>query len=122
MIRILLVDDHAQFRQALAFMLGREPDLTVVRQAGSLAEARAQLDVVDVAIVDLGLPDGDGADLIGDLLAAHPRVAILMLTGSRSPNDRARAVAMGAADVMHKSATIDEVIGAVRRLGAEGSS
>ena len=62
MIRVLLVEDHAAFREALAFLLGREPDLEVVAQAGSLAEARGALGgSLDVAVVDLGLPTGTGA-------------------------------------------------------------
>ncbi len=62
MIRVLLVEDHAAFREALAFLLNREPDLEVAAQAGSLAEARKALPQggFDVAVVDLGLPDGDG--------------------------------------------------------------
>jgi DNA-binding NarL/FixJ family response regulator len=65
--RILLVEDHASFRQALAFMFEREGQFTVAGQAGSLAEARAFLsktpDALDVAVVDLALPDGDGFGL-----------------------------------------------------------
>jgi DNA-binding NarL/FixJ family response regulator len=56
----LLVEDHASFRQAVAALIDREPGFTIVRQAGSLAEARTMLDGVDVAIVDLDLPDGYG--------------------------------------------------------------
>ena len=56
MIRVLLIDDHASFRQPLAFMMNLEPDMQVVAQAGSLAEARRVLKDVDVAVVDLDLP------------------------------------------------------------------
>ena len=67
-LRVMLVEDHLAFRQALAFMLMREPDLEVVAQAGSLAQAREMLDRrLDVAVLDLALPDGDGRDLIGEL-------------------------------------------------------
>ena len=62
--RILLVEDHASFRQALAFMFNREEQFSVVGQAGSLAEAREAASEADVAVVDLGLPDGDGIDLV----------------------------------------------------------
>jgi DNA-binding NarL/FixJ family response regulator len=73
MIRVLLVEYHAAFRGALAFLLGREPDLEVVAQAGSLAEAReAPGGEFDVAVVDLGLPDGGGGELIGELRLATP--------------------------------------------------
>ena len=58
----MLVEDHTAFRQSLALLLSREPDLEVVAQAGSLSEARQMLDTpLNVAVVDLGLPDGTGA-------------------------------------------------------------
>jgi DNA-binding NarL/FixJ family response regulator len=68
MARIMLVEYHAAFRQALAALLSQEPDLEVVAQAGSLAQARQMLDTpLDVAVLDLSLPDGDGRELIGEL-------------------------------------------------------
>ncbi len=72
--RIMLVEDRADFRHLMAAWLGREPDLEVVAQAGSLAEARHRAASLrfDVAVLDIGLPDGNGADLIGDLRAANP--------------------------------------------------
>jgi DNA-binding NarL/FixJ family response regulator len=59
-LRVLVVDDRADFRQAFAGMLEGQPDLKVVSEAGSLAEARAMLEGVDVVLLDRGLPDGDG--------------------------------------------------------------
>jgi RNA polymerase sigma factor (sigma-70 family) len=115
-IRVLLVDDHATFRQPLTFMLEREPDITVVGQAGSLREARTMLQGVDVALLDLDLPDGNGIDLIADLRAANPKGRVLVLTGTGRGRDQARAVEAGAAGVMYKSARIAEVIDTVRRL------
>ena len=64
MNRVLLVDDHAPFREMLAFVFEREPEFEVVGQAGSLAEARLMLEGVDLAVVDLDLPDGTGMDLM----------------------------------------------------------
>ena len=69
-IRVLLVEDHAAVREAIAAAFRREPDFEVVGEAGTLAEARGMLDAVDVALVDLGLPDGDGSDLIAALREA----------------------------------------------------
>jgi DNA-binding NarL/FixJ family response regulator len=117
-IRVLLVDDHATFREPLAFMLDREPELEVVAQAGTLAEARRALEGVDVAVVDLDLPDGSGVELIGELRAANPRGMALVLTASAEREAHARAVEAGAAGVAHKSIRIGEVIDAVRRLVA----
>jgi DNA-binding NarL/FixJ family response regulator len=118
----LLVDDHASTREPLAFMLGQEPDFTVVAQAGSLAEARQALAEVgagvDVAVVDLGLPDGSGDELIGVLRAANPRAVALVLTYFSDQERLARAVQAGASGVLHKSAPVTEVMDAVRRLDA----
>lgn len=76
MTRVLLVDDHGSFRRALAMYLEREADLEVVGEAGSVAEgcglAREGVRF-DVAVVDLGLPDGDGVDLIRELRRHQPR-------------------------------------------------
>lgn len=118
MIRVLLVDDHASFRQPLAFMLEQKPEITVVAEAGSLAEARAVLGGVDVAIVDLDLPDGSGVDLVGALHAANPNGMVLILSGSNDRAQFARAVEEGASGVMNKSSRIAEIVEAVQRLGA----
>ena len=120
MTRLLLVDDHASVRQPLAILLDREPDLHVVAQAGSLAEARAALTTteVDIAVVDLGLPDGDGVDLVSDVRAANPDGAVLVLTAETDRRHLARAVEAGASGVLNKAAAIDEIMSAVRRLAA----
>jgi DNA-binding NarL/FixJ family response regulator len=120
-LRVLLVDDHASFRQSLALLLSLEPDLAVAGQAGSLAAARPQLAGVDVAILDLDLPDGIGLALIDELAAASPGAAVLILTGSTSRLDMARAVEVGASGLLHKSAGVDEIVAAVRRLGNGGA-
>ena len=121
MIRVLLVDDHASFRQPLAFMLEREADITVVGQAGTLAEARGLLHGVDIAVIDLALPDGNGMHLIKELHGASPRCQALVLTGRSAPVEYARAVEAGAAGVLQKSVGISDIIGAVRRLHAGGA-
>jgi two-component system, NarL family, nitrate/nitrite response regulator NarL len=120
-IRILLVEDHASFRQALAFMLEMEPGFEVVGQIGSLTEARAltreMLEEVEVAIVDLALPDGDGLDLIEDF-SSQPRTVTLVLSASLEAGRFARAVGAGASGVLHKSTSIEDIVDAVRKLKA----
>lgn len=119
-IRLLLVDDHAVFRQPLAFMLDREPDLNVVAQAGSLAEAREALatvaDTIDVALIDLRLPDGIGVDIVRDLRAANPEAFSLVLTADPDKLHHARALEAGASGVLSKSAQLSEIIDAIRRI------
>ena len=120
-IRVLLVEDHASFRQALAFMLEREPGFEVAGQVGSLAEARQLngevLENVEVAIVDLALPDGDGLELIEDF-SSEPRMTTLVLSASLEPGRFARAVEAGASGVLHKSTPIKDIVEAVQLLRA----
>ena len=119
--RIVLIEDHAAVRQALAFVLEREPELEIVAQAGSLAEARRLPAGFDVAIVDLGLPDGHGTEAIRELRTINPQSAILVLTDDPHRTQFARAVEAGASGVLHKSTPLEGIAEAVRRLVAGGA-
>ena len=119
--RVLLVEDHAAFRQALALTFNLEPDLRVVAQAANVAQGRDAIAAnggIDVAVFDLDLPDGNGADLIRELRDTHPGAQALVLTASAGRRDLARAVEAGAAGLLHKSAPLSEIVAAVRRLAA----
>ena len=117
--RVLLVEDHLSFRQALAFLLSREPDLEVVAQAGSLSEARQMLDTpVDVAVLDLSLPDGDGSDLIGELRQTNAGISILVLTMTLGPSHLEEVLKAGADGVLHKVASPPTIVEEVRHLGS----
>jgi len=119
-IRVMLVEDQPNFRSLMVELLNREPDLEVVAQAGSLAEARSQAAVRhDVAVLDLGLPDGNGAELIGDLREANSRVRVLVLSAILNHENLSRATRAGADEVIDKLLSpLDEVVDTVRRLGA----
>jgi two-component system nitrate/nitrite response regulator NarL len=125
MHHILLVDDHASFRQTLAFVFDQQPDIEVVAQAGSLAEARRALEGLetepDLGVIDLSLPDGEGTELIKNLREANEDFAALLLTASLDRTDHARAVEAGAAGVVHKSADVDEILDSTRRI-SEGET
>ncbi len=119
MTDIVLVEDHASFRQAIAFMLDREDALRVVAQAGTLAEARRlPAEEVDLAVVDLHLPDGNGTEFVEDLRKHNPRSIVLVLTASIDPEEMGRAVEAGATEVVRKSAGVGEIVEAVKRLVA----
>jgi DNA-binding NarL/FixJ family response regulator len=119
MRRILLVEDHASFRQTLAFVFDQQHEFEVVAQAGTLAEARRAMDgaEADLGVIDLTLPDGEGTELIEELREANPDFVALVLTASLDRTDHARAVEAGAAGVLHKSADVDAILDATRRLG-----
>jgi DNA-binding NarL/FixJ family response regulator len=120
-VHILLVEDHASIREALASTFEGE-GFEVVGQAGSMAQARGMLEEtehpIDVAVLDLGLPDGYGADLIKELREKHPQAQALVLSASLDHANIARAVESGAAGVLSKTAHLEEVVEAVRRLRA----
>lgn len=114
--RVMLVEDHASFRQALAFVLDQERDFTVVAQAGSLSEARSIQEGADFAIVDLALPDGSGVNLIEDLWRTKSSLTVLVLSATLDDESIARVVETGAAGVVDKLAGLDEIIEELRRL------
>jgi len=118
--RIMLVEDHAAFRQSLATLLSQEPDLEVVAQAGSLAQARKMLDTpLDVAVLDLALPDGEGKDLIGDLRQSNADISILVLSVMLGPSHLEEIMKAGADAVLHKVASPTTIVEEVRRLGGQ---
>ena len=116
----MLVEDQADFRRLMEALLGRQPDLEVVARAGSLAEARGHAATMrfDVAVLDLGLPDGNGADLIADLRGADPGVAVLVLSASLDPKSLERATEAGADEILDKFSSPREVLDTIRRLGS----
>jgi DNA-binding NarL/FixJ family response regulator len=120
MIRLLLIDDHTSFRGALAFMLGREEDIEIVGEAGTLVEARAALQrgPVDVALVDLDLDGEDGTTLVKEMHARYPEAAAIVLTANQRAESRAMAIAAGAVGVLLKTTSVPKVLSAVRAAAA----
>jgi DNA-binding NarL/FixJ family response regulator len=117
-VRVMLVEDHAAFRQSLAALLSQEPDLEVVAQAGSLAQARQMLDTpLDVAVLDLSLPDGDGRELIGDLRRRNAGISVLVLSVMLGSGHLEEVMKAGADAVLHKVASPTTIVEEVRRLG-----
>jgi DNA-binding NarL/FixJ family response regulator len=102
MIRVLLVDDHANFKRAFAHLLEGQPDFEVVGTAGSLAEARRKLRGVDVALLDRGLPDGDGLELLGELRQVNPDARIFVISSTAEVIHPADAMEAGADGVIDK--------------------
>lgn len=116
MTRLLLVDDHVAFMESLAEVLRKEEGFTVVAQATTLREASSQLEEVDVAIVDLVLPDGSGADLIAELRRRNRLAVALVLTGLGDRHEIARAVVAGACGYLEKTASLSSIVEALHRV------
>ncbi|MBT2447290.1 response regulator transcription factor [Streptomyces sp. ISL-43] len=119
MIRILLADDHPVVREGLRGMLSAEPDLEVVAEAsnGPQAEAlAASLGAagLDLILMDLRMPGGDGVESIARITAAGLPVRVVVLTTYEDDRDILRAVEAGAAGYLLKDMTRAELAGAVR--------
>jgi DNA-binding NarL/FixJ family response regulator len=114
----MLVEDHIAFRQALAFLLSHKPDLEVVAQAGSLAEAREAIleGRLDVAVVDLGLPDGDGRELFAELRRSNPGVSVVVLSATIEAGHVEEVLRAGADAVLDKVEAPLIIAEEVRRL------
>jgi two-component system invasion response regulator UvrY len=120
MVRVLLVDDHALFRQGLRELLGKAPDLRVVAEAGSYAQAIEMLraNEVNVVVADLSMPGRDGIDLISHIKASDSGVAILVLTMHEDCEYATRALRSGASGYMTKASTSEDLISAIRRVAS----
>jgi DNA-binding NarL/FixJ family response regulator len=117
MIRLLLVDDHEIVRRGLRELLEAEGDLEVVSEAGSLDEALA-LDIssIDVAVLDVRLPDGSGVDLCRQLRTERPELGCLMLTSFADNEALNASVLAGARGYVLKNVRGDELITSIRRV------
>ncbi|MFC0358271.1 response regulator [Kytococcus schroeteri] len=120
--RVLLVEDETLIREALASLLALEEDLEVVGRAGSVAEAQAVLrsTEVDVALLDLQLPDGDGIDLAVHLAQVQPQAASLVITSHGRPGYLKRALENGVRGFLPKTVGRRALTEAVRTLATGG--
>ncbi|WP_238473410.1 response regulator [Desulforamulus profundi] len=85
-IKIMLIEDHNVFREGLKKLLELEDNMTVVAEAGSCEEALAKLSGdIDVILLDIGLPDGDGLDLAGKIKQKYLRIKHVALTTYDDP-------------------------------------
>jgi DNA-binding NarL/FixJ family response regulator len=119
-VRVLLVDDHEVVRRGLRDLLGDEPDIEVVAEAGSVAEAlvRAADSHPDVAVVDVRLPDGDGVSLCRDLRDLPRPPHCLVLTAFDDEAALLGAIMAGASGYLLKQVRGQDLVTAVREVAA----
>lgn len=117
-IRILIADDHAIVRTGLAALLNTEPGLRVVGEAKNGAEAirEALRYAPDIVIMDLMMPQKDGAEATAAIRQKLPQTRVLILTTYGSSDDIAHALKSGAAGVIMKTAPNEKLIAALRKI------
>ncbi|HEY2500221.1 MAG TPA: two-component system response regulator DevR [Mycobacterium sp.] len=120
MVKVFLVDDHEVVRRGLIDLLGADPELDVVGEAGSVAEAMARIPAAspDVAVLDVRLPDGNGIELCRDLLSRMPELRCLILTSYTSDEAMLDAILAGASGYVVKDIKGMELARAVKEVGA----
>ncbi len=114
--RVLLVDDHGLIREGLRRAFDRTSDLLVVAEAGNCKDAMQALQDVqlDVLVTDLGLPDGNGMDLVRFARAGNAKLGIVVLTMYSGDEQIVGAMEAGASAFVNKDASADEVVAAAR--------
>jgi DNA-binding NarL/FixJ family response regulator len=115
-VRIMIVDDHALVRRGMAHVVRECFGEADIVEAGSAEEAisAARADAVDLALVDVRMPDTDGLDLLHSLRTEWPTMPVIMLTTFDHANYVRRALAEGAAGYLLKDATPDDLEQAIK--------
>jgi DNA-binding NarL/FixJ family response regulator len=117
-VRVLLVDEHALFREGLGLALAGVDDIEVAGEAISGADAIVESQRLrpDVVVMDVRMPDGSGAGAIARIRASRPDTRVLVLTGSQDEEDLVESVRSGAAGYLLKDSSVEEVADAIRAV------
>jgi DNA-binding NarL/FixJ family response regulator len=119
-IRIFLVDDHEIVRRGVADLFEDEPDLIVVGDAADVTTALTTIPnhMIDVAVLDVRLPDGNGVELCRELRSRSPEMRCLILTSYSDDEAQLNAIMSGASGYVLKQVVGNELITAVRKVAA----
>src|SRR5580700_2284912 len=117
-IRVLVADDHQVVREGLVAMIGREPDMAVVAEAGNGRQAVEQFvrHRPDVALMDLRMPEMDGVEAITAIRDKHADARIVVLTTFDGDEDIYRGLRAGAKAYLLKDAPGDELLECIRSV------
>jgi two-component system invasion response regulator UvrY len=123
MKRAVLLEEHGVFRQALAFLLARDPHIEMVSEASTLEEGRAIVledpAAVDVVVTELLLPDGDGTEFLRDLREVDAEIRVLVLTVVRDRDSHELALERGATGVLTKDAPVERIVACIKELDSD---
>jgi two-component system, OmpR family, KDP operon response regulator KdpE len=113
--RVLIVEDHDVTRETLSMLLEKEG--FSLRAGGSMAEAYAcfEAEPPHVALVDVGLPDGNGLDLVNGFLERDPKVRVIVVTASDQKGLAKEALQRGAFSFIHKPYGFRDLLSVVQR-------
>lgn len=120
MIKVFLVDDHEVVRRGVADLLEADPELIVVGEAPTAAQALARIPALrpDVALLDVRLPDGNGVELCRELRSKVPELNVLMLTSYTDEEAMLNAILAGAGGYVIKDIQGLQLVSAVHEVGS----
>lgn len=119
-ITVFLLDDHEVVRRGVHELLSVEPDIVVVGEAGTAADALARIPATrpDVAVLDVRLPDGSGVEVCREIRSADENIKCLMLTSYADDEALFEAIMAGASGYVLKAIRGNELLTAVRDVAA----
>jgi DNA-binding NarL/FixJ family response regulator len=122
-VRIVVADDHTLVRQSVIKARRTEPDVEVVGEAadGAAALGAVERHSPELLVLDIAMPGTDGLTLAEQLRVSHPGVRVLFLSMHDDDTSLQRAVALGASGFISKSASIEELLEALRAVHTGGS-
>jgi len=117
-MRVVIVEDHILFRDGLVSLLGSQPDIEIVGESGCVSDAVSVTlrEKPDLLLLDLGLPDGDGLEIIKSVLSILPRTRIVVLTIHDSDDMLYAAIRLGARGYVLKTTPVAKLLAALRSL------
>lgn len=122
-VNVMVIDDHEFFRDGVAAWLRQQQGLSCCGEAASIAAAREKLAAthVDVALLDLGLPDGDGLAFIGEALSRQPGMRVIVLSQRDESVFAERAMRAGARGYLMKSEASQSLLQAIEAVMRGGT-
>lgn len=123
LLSIIIIEDEPEFRRRFETIIQEEPSMRLVGSAGTKREGQALIERenFDVMLIDLGLPDGSGIDLIRQVSAQRPDVDIMVVTVFGDEQHVVSSIEAGATGYILKDSTAADVISCIRLLRAGGS-
>ncbi|MDF7800135.1 response regulator transcription factor [Pontiellaceae bacterium B1224] len=127
-IRVMLIEDHPEYREIISFALGKEKDIELGNQFGTAEEALRSLQdrslrlVPDIILLDLNLPGMSGLEAIPYFQKSIPDSRIIVLTQSDTEADVLHAISQGASGYLLKSATLSQITDGIRTVNGGGAS